>query len=305
MDNENTLANKYRPQAFEDMVGQEVNRKVLTTQINNKTYSHSMLFAGGAGSGKTTSAKIFARMIDAEVFELDCATHSSVNDIREIVDNARRKSLIHEYKCFVLDECHQLSSAAWDAFLLTLEENFPNTIFILCTTDTQKIPDTIISRLQRYNFAPLTRPIIIERLKYVCKEENIEAEESALNCIAKTSKGNMRQALTNLDMCLLYGDITLENVQKVLNVISDDVYRDLYNAIVEHNDKNIIHLINSFYKGGYNLHFAMRQFLDYLLTFKADIRVIDTMLTVLQDIRYDNSPRTLIIARLLTWGLRE
>ena len=301
---EETLANKYRPKTFDDCIGQEVNRKILMKQIENKSYSHSILFAGAAGSGKTTSGRIFAHMIDGEVFEYDCASTNGVEAIRQITEGARIKSLIHEYKIFLLDECHLLTAQAWAAFLITLEENLPHSIFILCTTDTQKIPDTIMSRVQRYNFSPLTRPLILQRLKYVCEQEKIDISEEALNCIAKTAKGNMRQALTNLDKCILYDDLSLDGVQKVLNVVSDNVFKELYEAI--YNDGNtpdanhVIHIINKLYLEGYELHFAMRQFLDYLLAIKGDLKVVDTTLTVIQDIRYDTSPRTLIIARFIT-----
>ena len=142
------LANKYRPTSFDDVLGQDVTVKILQNQIKDNNYSHAMLFTGNAGCGKTTCARIFANMIDGEIHELDCASHNGIADIKEIINKARIKSLIHEYKVFILDECHTLSSAAWPALLITLEENLPNTIFILCTTDSQKVPNTIISRVQ-------------------------------------------------------------------------------------------------------------------------------------------------------------
>ena len=273
-------------------------------QINNKTYSHAMLFVGQAGSGKTSTSKIVASMIDGEFLEYDCASHNGVADIKEIINNARIPSLIHEYKTIVLDEAHTLSPQAWSSLLITLEETLPKTIFIFCTTDIQKIPETILSRVQKFTFVPFTRPVIVNRLKYVCEQENIEIQDDALNCIAKMARGNMRQALTNLDKCLLFGDLSLEGVQKVLNVISDNVYKELYEAIYNNGNapdrKAVAHVVNNIYLGGYELHFAIRQFLDYLLATNADLKVIDTTLNLIQEIRYDTSPRTLIIARYIT-----
>ena len=154
------LAQKYRPQSFDEVIGQDVTVRILQNQIKDKNYSHSMLFTGNAGCGKTTCARIFANQIDGEIHELDCASHNGVADIKEIIDKARVKSLVHEYKVFILDECHTLSSAAWPALLITLEENLPHTIFIFCTTDVQKIPSTIISRVQRFNFLPISETLI-------------------------------------------------------------------------------------------------------------------------------------------------
>lgn len=300
-----TLANKYRPTKFEDVVGQPINREVLQKQIDNNSYSHAILFAGNAGCGKTTCARIFANMIDGEILEYDCASHNGVSDIREIIAEARVQSLINEYKVFILDECHTLSSAAWPALLITLEENLPKSIFILCTTNTEKIPDTIMSRVQRFNFSPITRTTIIDRLKYVCQEENITVNDDALDCISKTANGNMRQALTNLDKCILYGDLSLDGVQRVLNVISDNIFDDLYKAIESSNINDITNIINNIYLEGYELHFVIRQFLDYLLIIKGDLKIIDTTLTLINEIRYDNSPRTLIIARYICCDIQK
>ena len=299
-----TLANKYRPQTFDDLCSQEITKTILKKQIANKTYSHAMLFVGQAGSGKTSSAKIIAKMIDGEILEYDCASNNGVDAIKAIINNARIPSLIHEYKTIILDEVHVLSAMAWASLLITLEENLPKAIFILCTTDVQKIPDTIMSRVQRFNFIPLTRPIIVDRLKYVCEKENIDIKEDALNVIAKLAKGNMRQALTNLDKCILYDDLSLEGVQRVLNVVSDNVYKDLYDAIYNNGKapdiNRVAYVINHIYLEGYELHFAIRQFLDYLLANKGDLSIIEATVNLIQEIRYDTSPRTLIIARYIT-----
>ena len=293
-----TLANKYRPKEFEDVSSQEVICKILTNQIKNESYSHAILFAGPAGCGKTTCARIFANKIDGEVIELDCASHNGVADMKDIIENARVKSLINKYKVFILDECHTLSSQAWSSMLITLEENLPNSIFVFCTTDTQKIPNTIISRLQRFNFIPITNKDMLYRLEHICKLENITIDTEALKYVVRSARGNLRQALTNLDKCILYDDLSVDAVCKVLNIVSKDVMLDLYNAYNNHDKQLIIKLITDLYNNGYELHQFVRQFLDYCIK-KDNLQLVDCLLTIIQDIRYDDIPKNIIIARLI------
>lgn len=293
-----TLANKYRPKEFSDVVNQDVCTTVLEKQIKNKTYSHAVLFAGNAGCGKTTCARIFARKIDGEIIELDCASHNGVAEIKDIVEQARTKPLLHEYKVIILDECHTLTPQAWASLLITLEENLPNAIFIFCTTDTQKIPNTIISRVQRFNFTPISDNNMMNRLKIVCNKENLSISDEALMYIIKSAKGNLRQALTNLDKCILYGELTKDNICKVLNLVSLDVLTDLYNAYNDKDIKQIINIIEAIYNNGYELHDFIRQFLDFSVT-KNNMKLLECILTIMQDIRYDDSPKNIIIARLI------
>jgi DNA polymerase-3 subunit gamma/tau len=294
------LANKCRPQSFDQVLGQDVIIKILQKQIANKNYNHSILFTGNAGCGKTTCARIFANQIDGEIYELDCASHNGVADIKDIIEKARTNSLIHEYKVFILEECHTLSSSAWPALLITLEENLPNTIFIFCTTDAQKIPNTIISRVERFNFLPINDSIIEQRLKDICNIENIAFEDSAIAVIAKASHGSLRQSLTNLDTCIDYGDITNENVRKVLNIVSDDIFSDLTTSIHNHDIKQIIDLVNAIYNNGYELHQFVRQYLDYAIEIR-DIDLTEILVNLLNEIRYDECPKNIIIARFITY----
>ena len=291
-----TLANKYRPKVFEDVVQQDVICSVLNREIAEKSYTNSMLFTGPAGVGKTTIARIFASMVDGEVIDIDCASHNGVDDIKEIVDNAKTKPLIKAYKCFVLDECHTLSQQAWSSMLITLEENIPHSIFILCTTDVQKIPNTIISRVTRFNFMPMTENNIIDRLKYVCSQENITITDKGIEYIAKSANGNMRQALTNLDKCLLYG-LSEAEICKALNIVSEDVMSELYASYGTDRQKTI-KLIEDIYNNGYELHLFIRQFLDYCVK-KDNLKLVETLLTINNEIRYDDTPKNIIIARLI------
>lgn len=293
-----TLANKYRPKTFEDVVGQEVCTKSLTNQINNNSYKHVLIFSGNAGCGKTTCARIFASMIDGEVIEHDCATHNGVADIKEIVDNSRVKSLLHPYKVIILDECQTITPQAWSSLLNVLEENLPTSIFVFCTTDPQKIPFTIFSRAQRYNFLPIPNKIMMARLKQIVKLENIDISDEALKYVIISAKGSLRQALTNLDCCLDYGQLDTESVCKVLSIVSVDVFADLYKAFEAKDRNTIIELVNKLYNAGYELHQFVRQFLDYCVT-KSNMDLLERLLTTLQDIRYVETPKNIIIARLI------
>ena len=292
------LANKYRPTSFDDVLGQDVTVKILQNQIKDNNYSHAMLFTGNAGCGKTTCARIFANMIDGEIHELDCASHNGIADIKEIINKARVRSLIHEYKVFILDECHTLSSAAWPALLITLEENLPNSIFILCTTDSQKVPNTIISRVQRFNFMPIGDNLISQRITDVCNKENLSIEDGAISVITKSANGSLRQSLTNLDKCVFYGDLTEDNARKVLNIVSYDIFEKLDDAIENKKADTIINLVNEVYDNGYELHQFVRQYLDYAST--KNFKIAKILVNLLNEIRYDESPKVIIIARFIT-----
>ena len=293
-----TLANKYRPTEFSDVIGQTVNTTVLENQIANKSFAHTQLFAGSSGCGKTTCARIFANKIDGEIIELDCASHNGVADIKEIVDNARTKPLLNTYKVIILDECHAISQQAWSSLLTVLEEDLPSAIFVFCTTDPQKIPNTILSRAQRLNFVPISNKDMLNRLNQIAKIEHIDISENALKYIVISAKGNLRQALTNFDKCLMYDDLKPESVCKVLNIVSADIMNDLYTAFNNSDHKKIIELINAVYNNGYELHQFIRQFLDFCVT-KSNMDLLNRLLTILQDIRYDEAPKNIIIARLI------
>lgn len=293
-----SLATKYRPKEFFDVHGQDVCTITLENQIKNKDYAHVLLFTGNAGCGKTTCARIFANKINGEIIELDCAFHNGVADIKEIVDNARTKSILYDYKVIILDECHTLSSAAWSSLLTVLEEDIPHVIFVLCTTDAQKIPNTIISRAQRLNFVPIPNKEIFIRLKEIVNIEHINIEDDALKYVVRSAKGSLRQALTNLENCVRYGKFDIESVCKVVGLVQIEECNKLYTAFDKHDIIVIIETINKLYNSGYELHLFVRQFLDYCIT-KSNMDLVERLLVILQDIRYDESPKNIIIARLI------
>ena len=291
-----TLANKWRPTRFEDVVQQDVICSVLDKEIQSKEYPNAMLFTGPAGTGKTTCAGIFASKINGEVIMVDGPTHSGVEAIQEILNIAQVKPLIKDYKCIVIDECHTLSDKAWSKLLIPLEKDIQHTVFIFCTTDIQKVPNTILSRVQRFDFKPMTEQNIIDRVKYICEQEKIDITNKGIEYIAKSANGNMRQALTNLDECLLVG-LSEESICKALNIVSDDVMGELYDAYGVDTQK-VISLIEAIYNGGYELHLFLKQFLGYSIK-RDNIKLVDCILTSINETRYDDNPKDLIIARLI------
>lgn len=169
------LAIKYRPKTFDDVVEQGSVKQILQEQLRTKTHQNCYLFTGGAGTGKTTCARIFANEINenkGNPIEIDAASNNGVENVREIIDNAKFKALDAPYKVYIIDECHMLSTGAWNAMLKLIEEPPAQTMFIFCTTDPQKIPATIISRVQRYDFQRITHDSVMDRLKYILDSEN-------------------------------------------------------------------------------------------------------------------------------------
>lgn len=274
------LALKYRPHKFSDLTEQRAVVKILENQIATDTIKHGYLFVGAAGTGKTTSARIFADMINksfGEPIELDAASNNSVDDIRRITEEAQTKSLDSEYKVFIIDECHMLSNSAWNAFLKTLEEPPAKSIFILCTTNPEKIPATILSRVQRYNFQRISMQGVIDRLKYILVSENAEAnengcdglyiyDENAVDLIAKIADGGMRDAITLLDKCLSYSTVlTVQNVINALGVADYDTMFELTAFLSERNITGMLNLIAGVYESGMDLKQFIKDYFEFIL----------------------------------------
>lgn len=277
------LAIKYRPQTFDDMTEQSAIKDILENQIKTKTFQHGYLFTGPAGTGKTTSARIFANMINdskGKPIEVDAASNSGVDNIRQIIEDAKRKPLDAEYKIFIVDECHSLSNGAWQALLKTLEEPPKFTIFIFCTTDPQKIPATILSRVQRYNFQKISNEGIVERLEDICIHENsqdyddpdlrdigdILRSPDALEYIAKVSSGGMRDAITLLDKCLsLSHDVTLENVLKTIGGEDYSTFITFLSALEGKVKVSAVRIIENVYNSGKDVKQFMKDFAKFIL----------------------------------------
>ena len=271
-----TLAVKYRPQSFADVVEQDAVKVILGQQLETKTIKNAYLFVGGAGTGKTTCARIFADEINklhGTPIEMDAASNSGVDDVRNIISEAKVKSLDSEYKVFIIDECHAISNAGWQAFLKLIEEPPAKSIFIFCTTDPQKIPKTILSRVQRYDFQRISQSGIVRRLNYICVEEFHGTDfdygddyTQAIEYIAKISEGGMRDAITMLDKCLSYSkELTLENVVKALGVTDYDVMFQLTDYLIDRETTKAIKIIESIHAEGKDLKQFMKLYTNFLL----------------------------------------
>ena len=243
------LYRKWRPQKFEDMVGQTAVTKTLKNAIIHHKTSHAYLFTGPRGTGKTSAAKIFAKAINClnpqdgepcndcllckgitegtigDVIEIDAASNNGVEEIRDIRDKARYAPTQATYKVYIIDEVHMLSTGAFNALLKTLEEPPKNVIFILATTEPHKIPATIISRTQRFDFRRITNDEIIQRLRYILEQEEIAFEEEALSVIARCANGGMRDALSLLDQVISFSDdkVSFEQAIQVSGSLTDDL----------------------------------------------------------------------------------
>jgi DNA polymerase-3 subunit gamma/tau len=337
------LAVKYRPKVFEDMTEQSAIKDILMNQLETKTFQHGYLFTGPAGTGKTTSARIFANMINAgkgNPIEVDAASNSGVDNIRQIIEDAKRKPLDAEYKIFIVDECHSLSNGAWQALLKTLEEPPKFTIFIFCTTDPQKVPATILSRVQRYNFQKISNEGIADRLSAILIMESEEANEcgcdgaynwnaEALEYIAKVSSGGMRDAITLLDKCLsLSPDVTLENVLKTIGAEDYNTFILFLTALQNKEKGTAITTIENVYNAGKDVKQFMKDFAKFVLevekyalyknfdyislpnTLENELEqliddtlfnVMDFVVSLNNQIKWDSDPKTLIELSILIY----
>ena len=266
-----TLAIKYRPHTFDDVTEQGSVKTILENQIESNTIKHGYLFCGGAGTGKTTCARIFANEInngEGEPIELDAASNNSVDDIRRLTTDAETKSLYSEYKVFIVDECHSLSNQAWQAMLKTLEEPPAKAIFIFCTTNPEKIPATILSRVQRYNFQRISQKGVLERLEYIVDKEGIDCPSiEPLKYIAKIADGGMRDAITLLDKCTSYSNtITMNTVVEALGVVDYDTMFALVKALVKDaSAEKSIEIINKVYADGKDVKVFIKDFFEFVL----------------------------------------
>lgn len=275
-----TLAVKYRPQTFEDVVEQDNIKLILTNQIKNNGIKNAYLFCGKSGCGKTTNARLFAKTLNGSfenIVELDAASHSSVEDTRSIIADSKYLPIGTKYRIFIIDECHSLSDKAWQSLLLTLEDPTPTSIFVFCTTDPQKIPVTILSRAQRYDFQKITQTGIVNRLKYIIDSENAEGHsytytDEALSYIAKLADGGMRSAITYMETALgLSEDITIDNVVKALGTVSYSTMFELTKAVCEMNKRDVIRIIETEHSNGTDL----KQFIKSYNEFVLDLCVYD------------------------------
>ena len=268
------LYRTYRPSKFDEVVGQEYIVKILKNTIKNKRIAHAYLFAGPRGTGKTTIAKLFAKAINCEDFneeacdncpsclafkennhpdiiELDAASNNSVDDIREIIEQVPYSPIVGKYKVYIIDEVHMLSSSAFNALLKTLEEPPAHVVFILATTDPQKIIPTVLSRCQRYNFSKISNLNMEKKMVEILNKEHLQYEDKALDEVAMLAEGGMRDALSILEQILSYNNdgIFLEDVQRIFGLSTKEEKVELLIKI--HNDlTGSINLLRQMYDSG-------------------------------------------------------
>ena len=279
----------YRPKTFGDVVGQEHIVKTLKNQIKNNNIGHAYLFSGTRGTGKTSTAKIFARAVNClnpineepcneceicidtlndnimDIVEIDAASNNSVDDIRELRESVKYTPSKAKYKVYIIDEVHMLSQGAFNALLKTLEEPPSYVIFILATTEPHKIPATILSRCQRFDFKRVPSKDIASRMSYICKKENIEAEEKALSLIARNSQGALRDALSILDQCISFGNEKIEynDVIELLGTVNIDELFELSQSIIDENTKKSLEILNEFIIWGKDIRNLINDLIDH------------------------------------------
>lgn len=274
------LYRKFRPKTFEEVVGQEHIEKTLKNQIINNRVGHAYLFSGGRGSGKTSTAKILARAVNClnpingepcnecevckqalegtlvDITEMDAASNNGVDNIRDIREEVEFIPTTAKYRVYIIDEVHMLSTGAFNALLKTLEEPPTHVIFILATTEPQKLPATILSRCQRFDFKRISREDIMKRLKYICSESNIEIEENALRMISNLADGAMRDAISILDRCVSDGDevITEEKIRELSGVPQFEYLSKMAEALVTHNSENVLNVAEKLIEEGKDIN---------------------------------------------------
>ena len=285
-----SLYRKWRPQVFEDIIGQEHITKTLINAITSNRISHAYVFSGPRGVGKTTTARILAKSLNCvkgptvypcnecdhcikitegysmDVIEIDGASNRGIDDIRELRNKVKFLPTEGNYKVYIIDEVHMLTTEAFNALLKTLEEPPPHVVFVFATTAPHKIPDTILSRCQWFNFKRIPLQKIINKLKMISIDEKLVIEEKALNIIAKTATGSLRDAESHLEQIIVYcgKKVNKKNVVDILGIIDDDIFFDILDAISKNDSPQAIEIINKISDSGGDPVQFIRNLTEYI-----------------------------------------
>ena len=318
------LYRKYRPKTFDDVVGQTSVVKVLRNSIQSQKFCHAYMFFGSRGTGKTSLSKIFAKAVNClnpidgnpcgkcknclaasekecvDILEIDAASNNGVDEIRELRNKINLVPAELKYKVYIIDEVHMLSIGAFNALLKTLEEPPEHAIFILATTDPQKVPETIISRCQCFSFQRISTDMLIKRLKYVCDEENIKIDDDVLSEIAIASDGGMRDSLGMLDKLSSFSNdlITMDTYVELNGLVTRKDLKVFSEFVFSNDFKNALECINKFNDGGKNLIQIISQFMYYLRdllvdhyinssNISYDIHLVERLITLINEKMFD------------------
>ncbi len=283
------IARKYRPREFDELIGQEHVKQTLDNAITQRRIAHGYIFAGQRGTGKTTVARILARCLNCvegptanpcgkcsscievvqgnaiDVIEIDAASNRGINEMRELRENVRFRPSRDNYKVFIIDEAHQITTEAFNALLKTLEEPPEWAVFILCTTESHKIPVTIASRCQQFSFRSVEFAELMERMKYICQEEGVEYEEEALAVLAQTGEGSVRDSLSALDQAIACCGTNLKaaEVRQLLGIFGMDALGDVTAALDKGDATRMLEIVMELERSGQSLQHFCRELARY------------------------------------------
>lgn len=267
------LYTKYRPHTFDDVTEQAEVVDILKNQLATGTVRNSYLFVGPSGCGKTTLARIMAREINkgtGGLIEMDAASNNGVEDVRDMLEKSNYQALDAEYRIFLLDEVHMFSAGAWNAMLKTLEEPPAKTIYMLCTTDPQKIPETIINRVQRFDLSRISYEGIYKRLQHIVDTERgidceINVDAPTIDYISKLANGGMRDAVSMLDKCLSFKhSVNIEDAVKILGSINYETMFELFFAMYNCEEREVVEVVEGVYNSGRDLKLFIKQYSNFL-----------------------------------------
>src|SRR6185312_12248813 len=279
------IARKYRPQTFEDLIGQEPVRTTLENAIRTGRLAHGYIFAGQRGTGKTTVARILARCLNCikgptaqpcgecascleitagnspDVIEIDAASNRGINEMRELRENVRYRPARDRYKVFIIDEAHQITNEAFNALLKTLEEPPEWAVFVLCTTEVHKVPNTIASRCQQFSFRSVEFGELMTRMEFIAKEEGIEADQDSLAVIAQAGEGSVRDSMSALDQAIACcgKSLSVDAVRTLLGMFGSESFRGVADAVRDQNGERMLEIVQELEHNGHNLQHFCRE----------------------------------------------